>query len=226
MSKSRSPTMSPRLAFLHTSAVHVDTFDRLVRAAAPGLAVAHRVAEDLLADAQRLGVEDPALIARVYAAMRNAAADGATLVVCTCSTIGSLAEQTPTDGRFTAARIDRAMADRAVALGPTILVVAALESTLGPTTGLLRESARAARADVTLQPLLVSQAWPHFLHGDRDTYIQAVVQAVREHAAHADVIVLAQASMAPASEALADLGVPVLSSPQIGVQAILARLGA
>jgi hypothetical protein len=93
------------VAFLHTSAVHVDTFDRLVRAAAPGLTVAHAVAEDLLTDAQRLGVDDPALIARVHAAMRNAAADGAALVVCTCSTIGSLAEQTPTGVQAILARL-------------------------------------------------------------------------------------------------------------------------
>lgn len=220
------PQVLPRLAFLHTSAVHIDTFDRLVRAAAPGLAVAHCVAEDLLADAQRVGVGDAALAARVHAAMRAAAADGATLVVCTCSTIGSLAERTPTEGRYMAARIDRAMADRAVALGRNILVVVALQSTLEPTTELLRESARAARVDIALQPLLVAQAWPHFLRGERDAYIRAVVQAVQANAAPADVVVLAQASMAPAADALGSLGVPVLSTPHIGVQAILAQLGA
>jgi hypothetical protein len=47
---------------------------------------------------------------------------------------------------------------------------------------------------------------------------------VRGAAGNCDVVVLAQASMAPAAQALADLGVEVLSSPQLGVQAALARL--
>lgn len=225
--QSNVDAMTARLAFLHTAAVHVDTFDRLVRAAAPGLSMAHHVADELLADAQRLGVDDAALAGRVHAAMQQAAADGAALVVCTCSTIGAPAEQTPTAGRFTAARIDRAMADRAVALGRRILVVAALDSTLAPTTDLLRSSALAARAEVVLQALRVPQAWPHFLRGDSAAYVRSVVQAVSERLEHADVdvVVLAQASMAPAADGLAHLGVPVLTSPPLGVQAIAAHFG-
>lgn len=219
--------MTARLAFLHTAAVHVDTFDRLVRAAAPGLHVAHHVADELLVDAQRLGIDDAGLAGRVHAAMQGAAADGAALVVCTCSTIGALAELTPTAGRFTAARIDRAMADRAVALGRRILVVAALDSTLAPTADLLHSSALAARAEVVLQTLRVPQAWPHFLRGDRVAYVRSVAQAVTDRLGQVDVdvVVLAQASMAPAADGLAALGVPVLASPQLGVQAIAAHFG-
>lgn len=219
--------MTARLAFLHTAAVHVDTFDRLVRAAAPGLSVAHHVADELLADAQRLGVDDAALAQRVHAAMQGAAADGAAVVVCTCSTIGALAEQTPTAGRFTAARIDRAMADRAVAQGRRILVVAAVDSTLAPTADLLRSSALAARAEVVLRALRVPQAWPHFLRGDHAGYVRSVAEAVTDSLgqAHVDVVVLAQASMAPAADELAHLGIAVLASPQLGVQAIAAHFG-
>jgi hypothetical protein len=70
----------------------------------------------------------------VNAAMTAAASNGASMFVCTCSTIGGVAERTSTNGQFVAVRIDRAMADKAVNSGPKILVVASLESTLGPTT--------------------------------------------------------------------------------------------
>ena len=40
-------------------------------------------------------------------------------------------------------------------------------------------------------------------------------------AANADVIILAQASMAGAAELVSDLGVPVLSSPPLGVEAAI-----
>ncbi|KQP49230.1 hypothetical protein [Pseudorhodoferax sp. Leaf274] len=216
--------MRPHIAFLHTSAVHVETFGQLVKAADATLRVEHVVAEDLLAQAQRVGADDPALVARVQLAMAHAASSGAALVVCTCSTIGGAAERTPTGAGFAVARIDRAMADRAVARGPRVLLVAALESTLAPTAALIRESATALGVQVALETLLVDGAWPHFLQGDRTAYAETVAAAVRAAAPGADVVVLAQASMAPAVQWLGDLGMEVLSSPALGVQSALACL--
>lgn len=211
------------VAFLHTSPVHIETFDHLIKAADPLIQVEHIVAEDLLAEAQRVGADDPALAKRIQAAMVGATSHGATIVVCTCSTIGGPAERTPMGPGCTAVRIDRAMADRAVQLGPRILIVAALESTLGPTTKLIQESADALGTKVELEYLLVSSAWPQFLQGDRAGYLETVIAAVRSHPTQATVVVLAQASMALAADTLADLGIEVLASPTLGVQSILAH---
>lgn len=223
------PTESPKsvnadLAFIHTSPVHVPTFARLVDEEAPGTSTRHRVFGQLLCDAQKTGAEAPDLVRRIQQAMTDAAAEGARVVVCTCSTIGGVAERTPTGGRFRALRIDRAMADLAVRSGPRILVVAALESALGPTQALLQQSAAARDCSVVIDALLVAQAWQHFERGDRDAYIAGVEAGVRRANPSADVIVLAQASMAPAAEHLADLGVPVLASPRLGVRAAIEAL--
>lgn len=216
--------MRPHIVFLHTSPVHVETFDRLVGAMSPALQVEHVVDEALLAEAQRVGAHDPALVQRVHATMIDASARGAPLVVCTCSTLGGAAEKTPTGGRFKAARIDRAMADQAVQTGPKILVVAALRSTLGPTTNLIDESATALRLPAQIESLVVEGAWAHFQRGDGPAYLDTVAAAVSAACEGYDVVVLAQASMAPAAAALADLGVPVLASPMLGVQAAIAHL--
>ena len=130
----------------------------------------------------------------------------------------------PTHGRFTALRIDRAMADRAAQLGPRILVVAALESTLGPTADLIHESAAMLGTRVNIKPLLVDGAWSQFLSGDQGAYVQTIADTIRNAGRLVDVVNLAQASMAPAEGLLADLGVEVLSSPQLGVRSIMARL--
>ena len=222
MEASLAPRPAP-VVFLHTATVHVETFDRLVAEARPGLRVEHVVAEHLLAEAQRDGPADPVLVERVHAAMQAAARGGARVVACTCSTIGDAAERTPTDGRFQPIRIDRAMADRAVALGARIRVLAALESTVQPTLDLIQASASRVDRSPDVQVTLVSGAWSHFMRGDREGYLQAIALAARSVPA-ADVIVLAQASMAPAAERLRDLGIAVLASPRIGVQDILARI--
>ncbi len=217
--------MQKHVTFLHTSPVHVDTFERLVKAVDSSVKVEHVVSEELLTDAQRVGADDPSVVTRVHETMRKAAASGASIVVCTCSTIGGAAERTPTDGHFTPVRIDRAMADRAIKLGPRVLVVVALESTLAQTTKLLEESAMALGAVVEIQHLVAEGAWSHFLRGDRTAYVEAVARAITASAPHAaSVIVLAQASMSPAAELLSNLSIKVLASPSLGVESVIAQL--
>jgi hypothetical protein len=216
--------MQHDIAFLHTSALHVATFGRLTEELSPRLRVRHVVEQDLLAQAQLVGADDPALVTRVQQAMKDAAATGASVVVCTCSTVGGAAELTATGGAFVASRIDRAMADRAVALGPRVLVAVALESTLAPTIALIEGSAKALGVQVDIRSLLVADAWQHFLDGDEDAYIRTIAEAVTAAVGQADVVVLAQASMAPAARALSGLGPEVLSSPMLGVQAAVARV--
>jgi hypothetical protein len=200
------------IAFLHTSPAHVPTFEALLRELAPALRVVHVVREDLLAEAQAAGVDNPALIARVQAALGEA---DARVVVCTCSTLGGIAEAT--DAAFPVARIDRAMADHAVRQGGRVLLVATVQSTVAPTTALLQSSARRLGVAIEVQPLLVDEAWPHFEAGRHREYIEAIVTAVSQAPA-ADSVVLAQASMAPAAELLATRGITALTSPRLGVE--------
>ena len=79
---------------------------------------------------------------------------------------------------------------------------------------------------VAIEPILIDGAWSHFLSGDQVAYARSIADTIREAKRLVDVVVLAQASMAPAAELLADLGVEVLSSPQLGVRSILARVRA
>jgi len=218
--------MTDAIAFLHTAQVHVPTFERLTREIAPELEVRHLVMEELLHEARATGIDNPMLAARVHDAMREAASDGAAVVACTCSTIGGIAEKTATGGAFTAQRIDRAMADRAVRAGPRVLIAAALESTLEPTTALILSAAAQAGVGVRPSVLLVEGAWVHFEAGDTARYIEMLASAIRSAAIGADAVVLAQASMAPVVDELADLGIEVLASPGPGVAHAVATLRA
>lgn len=212
--------MQHELAFLHTSAVHVPTFEALVQELAPGLGVHHQVEASLLAAAQQFGVSNAVVISDIKAAMQAAAASGARIVVCTCSSIGGVAERMSGTVDWQAARIDRAMADRAVTLGPRILLVAALESTLLPTTELLQESATALNKPVAIRNLWVEDAWAFFQQGDSESYRQSIASAVRlelKKSTAIEVVVLAQASMAAVALELQDLDKEVLSSPRLGV---------
>jgi len=210
--------MAPTLAFLHTSPVHITTFTALLESIDSSARATHFVDEALLRDAREQGHDSPAIVRRVQEAVRAAADTGAPVVVCTCSTIGAAAEATPTNERFTAKRIDRAMANAAARSGPNILVVAALHSTLRPTSDLIRDSAERLGLTVKVSEHHVSDAWQHFEQGNLAAYYSEIELEVRSLLPGPNVVVLAQASMVPASAKLKDVAVPVLSSPELGVK--------
>ncbi len=212
------------LAFLHTAQSHVARFDMLLAGLAPDLRVRHVVQEELLTHAQTLGNTNASLIEEVSAAMRLAASSGAGVVVCTCSSIGGIAEALNTSMPFTCQRIDRAMADTAVQTGSRILVVLALASSKEPTLELLQQSANALKTFITPCSLEVPDAWAHFLADDMPNYDKSIALAVRAHPQNYDVVVLAQASMQAAAQHLKDLGKPVLCSPAIGILKALDQL--
>ncbi|MEU9717155.1 arylsulfatase [Streptomyces sp. NPDC047976] len=197
------------LALLHTSAVHVPVFDALGEREHPGAVLRHLVRPGLLERAREVGPEG------VRGEVREVLAGVGGPVLVTCSTIGGVAESLAAELGCAVYRVDRAMAARAVATGARIVVLAAVESTLGPSAGLLAEE---GAGDVRGQ--VVPGAWELFEDGDEGGYHRAVAAAA-DGVTDADVIVLAQASMAGAVP-LVRTRIPVLASPALGLAAALA----
>lgn len=198
------------LALLHTSPLHIPVFEAIRDEAHQGLELRHFVAEELLT---RAGTEGPAAVADdVQALVDKAVADGATAVLCTCSTLGAVAEAA--DAGVPVLRVDRPMAAAAVAAGPRIVVLAMVRSTLAPTVALIEEE---ATGPVEIRTLLLDEAWALFKAGDTEGYARAVAAAI-DTVTDADVIVLAQVSLTPAQR-LTTTRVPVLSSPRPGLAA-------
>ncbi|MFE7107998.1 aspartate/glutamate racemase family protein [Streptomyces sp. NPDC057575] len=205
------------LALLHTSPVHVPVFDALRDAGHPGLALRHLVHEDLLDRARESGPE--AVAGQIGALLAGAVADGARAVLCTCSTIGAVAEAESATLGVPVLRVDRPMA-AAAAAQDRVVVLAAIPSTLAPTLALLAEEAGDRPVDV--RTVVVDGAWARFEAGDRDGYLD-LVAAAADAVTDADAIVLAQASMA---DAVTRTGtrIPVFSSPGPGLAAAAAAV--
>ncbi|MFG2309343.1 aspartate/glutamate racemase family protein [Streptomyces sp. NPDC048566] len=206
------------LALLHTSSAHIPVFDALRDQEHEGLGLRHHVEEGLLARARRDG---PAAVADdVRTVLRRAVDAGARAVLCTCSTLGAVAERT--GAAVPVLRVDRPMAAAAVAAGPRVVVLATVASTLGPTVALIEEEARLAGRAVEVRTRLVADAWDLFAAGDTGGCARLVADAA-DAVTEADAIVLAQASMTPAQD-LVGTAVPVLSSPRLGLAAAAAAV--
>ncbi|MEV7320172.1 aspartate/glutamate racemase family protein [Streptomyces sp. NPDC093970] len=209
------------LALLHTSALHVPVFDALRDEDHPGLELRHLVTPELLARARGEGPD--AVAPQVAAALERAAADGVRAVLCTCSTIGEVAERAAGRIGVPVVRCDRPMAAQAVAAGPRVTVLATVESTLAPTLTLIEDEARRAHRPVRVRTQVVPDAWTRFEAGDVEGCAR-LVAAAADTVTDADVIVLAQASMAGAQR-LTTTAVPVLSSPRPGLAAAARAAG-
>lgn len=214
------------LGLLHTSSANRERFGALLKEVGPaGVTGIHSVHEDLLRAALD-GVDEADQMATISTALAAMHSKGAVEVLCTCSSIGGLAERVGARLKLPTLRVDRPMAERAVALGRRILIVACLPWTLAPTTALLRDCATAANRRVEIEVMLLPSAWRLFQDGDEPAYHRAIAASVLDGPRTVDAVVLAQATMAPAAALLTELPVPVLSSPRLGLEAALARLSA
>ncbi|WP_106815158.1 aspartate/glutamate racemase family protein [Microbacterium timonense] len=214
---------APRIAFLHTGAVNIGPFGALAAEFLPGATVVNYLDDRIVAD---LG--DPAradsVPERIDDLVRAAAAGGADAVMFTCSSISELAAPAAAAAGVPVLRVDEAMADAAVRSGRRVRVLATLPTTCRPTLGLLQERAALAGVEPEFSSEVIEGAFAAVAGGDRETHDRLVAAAIVRGAAEADVIVLAQASMASAADAVT-VDVPVLTSPRLGVERLAEALG-
>jgi Asp/Glu/hydantoin racemase len=137
----------------------------------------------------------------------------------TCSSIGPAVEAGAKLMGVPVLRVDQPMADKAVAAGKKIGVIATLSTTLEPTADLIQRRAALAGKQIELTSKLVEGAFEALMAGDGATHDAKVAAALKELSQQVEVIVLAQASMARVVDSLAaaDKRVPIFASPGIAV---------
>ena len=214
--------MSGDLVMVHTVAGLTDLFDGLRAELDPDVPVRHVVQADLLTDAIDAGELTDEIRARTRDALLEAA-QGARVVLCTCSTVGPGADDAAVEAPVPILRVDRPMAEAAVEAGRRITVAATLATTIGPTAGLVADAARRAGKEVEIDSVVFAEARARLVAGDAEGHERIIADGLHAAASSADAVVLAQASMTPALARCADIAIPLLTSPRSGLEAAIAR---
>ncbi len=204
--------MAMKITLLHTADVHRERFDRIRDRIAPDMILKHVVRPRWLQRAQD-GI-DAALEQEIAGVIARAPGP----VLCTCTTLGPVAESAG------AMRVDWPMMRAAAGAQGPVLMAFCLESTYAPSLALLERALAEQGTPQKVYPLPMPQYWPLFEAGETDAFDAVIAGEVRQAvAAQGDVaaVVLAQASMSGAAARLEDLGVPVLSSPELALRAVL-----
>lgn len=203
------------LGLIHTSATLVPVFQQLCKDLLPGVTVFNIVDDSLIRDVIKKGELTANTARRVVDYVGSAEAAGADYILVTCSSIGVAVETAASLTKVPVLRVDQPMADLAINTGSRIGVVATLQTTLGPTSDLVRRRALHLGKEVHITARLCEGAFEALMSGDSPTHDRAVSSALRELSEQVDVILLAQASMARVVEGLSesDKKVPIIASP-------------
>jgi len=206
------------VAAVFTAQSIVESTKQLFAALVPDCRVISIIEDALIQDVIRAGRVTPEISRRLVRYYLAAQDTGADLIFNTCSSIGDVAIMARSLVTIPLVKIDDAMAAEAVRTGARVGVLATLQTTLAPTVRLVRAQAEKAGRTVSVVEGLAKGAFEALVAGQAETHDELIASAAERVASQADVIVLAQGSMARMEEALAKrTGKPVLASPRRGV---------
>ena len=209
----------PTLGLIHNSPVLAPIFSEIAARVIPDVRILHFVDESTIKNTIAAGHLQKATMRQVIRLVGSAFDAGCDIALVTCSSIGRAVDMAAELYDQPVLRVDRPMAEKAVATGRRIGVIATLSTTLQPTADLIRRVAAEQGKDVEIVEHVCDGAFAAVMTGDGATHDRIVGAALTGAMQGMDVIVLAQASMARVVAALPDgaITAPVLASPELGI---------
>lgn len=181
--------------------------------------------DSLIGDVVSAGHVPPGVARRLIQYFHHGEELGADVILNTCSSVGEVADAARQLIGVPIVKIDELMAARAVAGYERIAVLATLPSTLEPTIRLLQRKADETGKQVMIVNGLAQGAFDALVSGKPEVHDRLLLETAQRVAAQADVLVLAQGSMARMEKQLQEVtGKAVLSSPRLGVEQVKAVL--
>lgn len=198
------------IAFLHTSDVHVERFENLVKKFDKNIQTKHYVNENLLNYALKNSQLDSEGFKKE---LQNIRKTNPNLIICTCSTYGE-----ECDNSNDIKRIDFPIANYLVSKHKKIALVYTASSTERVSSYLIQRIANKQNKEIEILTCDCSESWVHFKNNDFEKYEKTIASKIKKIATEADVIFLAQASMEGVKKHLPNLGIEVFSSPEFGIK--------
>lgn len=210
------------LGLIHNSPVLAPIFNEIAARVIPDVRILHFVDESTIKNTIAAGHLQKATMRQVIRLVGSTFDAGCDIALVTCSSIGRAVDMAAELYEQPVLRVDRPMAEKAVAMGQRIGVVATLSTTLKPTADLIRLVAEEQGKDVEIVEHVCDGAFAAVMAGDGATHDRIVSEALTDAMKGMDVIVLAQASMARVVAALPEgaVAAPVLSSPELGIERV------
>jgi Asp/Glu/hydantoin racemase len=210
------------VAAIYTAISIIEPIKAIFSELMPGNRLINVYDDSLIPDVIRAGNNiTPDIRRRMFAYCRACEDMGADVILSTCSSMGDIVEQIQPFVKVPILRIDEAMVRQAVETSARIAVLATVDTTLAPTRRLVLSVAGKLGRPVTLVEGLAKGALQALNDGKAEVHDRILLQTALSVADQADVMLLAQGSMARMQDAIAEAtGKPVLSSLRPGLLAV------
>lgn len=203
------------IAFLHTSPIHIEKFEKIVRKNNTNIEIKHFVNESLLDNAIRTGNVNSQAFQEEIEAIHK---ENPTLFICTCSTLGN-----ECDKYNFINRIDEPIAKYLAENYKNIGLAFTANSTENSSSELLNKAASIVNKTIHITPINCSEHWQHYETKNFNLYERGIANTIESIADTVDVIFLAQASMEGALKHLNHLKEKIKTSPEFGVSYLLTK---
>jgi hypothetical protein len=201
------------IAILHTSAIHIDRFENLVKSIDDDANTKHFVNENLLEIALKSGKTDSNEFKNQISDIKKI---DPSIIICTCSTYGK-----ESDLHQNVYRIDRPIVEYIVSKFRKIGLAYTANSTKEVSSELLLETAKSQNKEIEIINCDCSSHWTHFEKGNLGKYESGIANSIKDIENLVDVIFLAQASMEGVKSILKKLNKEIVSSPEYGVTQLM-----
>ena len=216
-----------RIAILHTVRSVYNSFSGQLKAAvSESVAVSEMVDEFLVTNAKEKGFFPPENRRKLYLDLLSLSEEKPDAIVVTCSSLTPFIAELRSSMDVPVIAIDDRMCADAVSGGERIAVFATAPTTVDPTVSKIQVEADKAGKKVEIVPFLDTKAMDLLSAGDTGGHDARLAALAEKEGRAFDTIVLAQASMATAKEAVERVsGRRTLTSPGSCIAEIREVLG-
>jgi len=208
-----------KIGLIHTSFVSVNDLKNLFAEIIPDAELTNIIDDSLLREVMANGGITPGIVKRMCSYVQMLEVSGVDAIFNQCSSVGEAFDIATKQTSLPVLKVDRPMAEKAVATGNKIAVVATVASTLKPSCNLVESAAKDVGRKVEIIPELVDGALDILMkENDREKHNKLVREKIEQLDGNVDVIILAQGSMIVLLAELDNIKTPVLSSPRLGVK--------
>ncbi|MCI6885678.1 MAG: aspartate/glutamate racemase family protein [Lachnospiraceae bacterium] len=214
-----------RIGVIHATLNAVAPLEKAIREISPSAEVCNFVNEELLYHANRAGGVDDWGLRNFMRLTMQAAESSVDGIIIACSLYSTYAEQARMLTEKPVIAIDQPMMELAVRTGTHIGILATTASSGPAAERKLIKQAETMQKTITTKIGINTEAMQALKSGDRKRHDELLKETgLSLIKAGCDALVLSQITMASAAEGLKTYGIPVLSSPQTGAEAIISCL--
>ena len=188
---------------------------------APELKLVNILDEGLITEIDRRGEITPGLVRRLTTLIALAEQAGARVALLTCTAYSPVVDQAQAQSDIPVLKIDELMVREALGRARRIGLIATVPAGLKMQQQLIDQIAAETGREIQLDAVLRPDAFEALTAGRREQHDEIVLGEVAALARRNELVMLAQASMGHLAERIPpDLGVPVLSSPDLAVEKV------